>query len=339
MTKTTIMSIATLLAGAVVAAGCGGDEKRDKTRGDFPRSAGLRQQVAAATASTAAEFPAVNGRTLDEVSSALDGTGTQAIPATSDFTVGENRLAFGVLDQDAKIVYGKTAVYVADTPGGRARGPYPAPADLLLTEPAFRSRQAATEQDPFAAIYATSVPFRRAGNTPVLVVTKLSDGRLVGSGLTVKVIKKSADRVVAVGDRPPKVATDTRTSAGGNMKAIDTRMPVDDMHEDSFDDVLGKKPVALLFATPQLCQSRVCGPVVDIAAQLKATYGDRMTFIHQEVYVNNNPNKGLREPLQRFGLQTEPWLFVADRRGVVTARLEGSFGFDAMKTAIETGLR
>ena len=64
------------------------------------------------------------------------------------------------------------------------------------------------------------------------------------------------------------------------------------MHEQSFDDVVGKKPVALLFATPQLCQSRVCGPVTDIALQMKAKYGDKMDFIHQEVYVDNDPQQG-----------------------------------------------
>ena len=57
--------------------------------------------------------------------------------------------------------------------------------------------------------------------------------------------------------------------------------------------------MALLFATPQLCQSRVCGPVVDIALQTAAKYGDRVEFIHQEVYVDNDPAKGLREPLRR----------------------------------------
>ena len=70
------------------------------------------------------------------------------------------------------------------------------------------------------------------------------------------------------------------------------------MHEVDFADVVGKKPVALLFATPQLCASRVCGPVTDIALQMKAKYGDQMKFIHQEVYVDNDITKGLREPLQ-----------------------------------------
>jgi hypothetical protein len=110
------------------------------------------------------------------------------------------------------------------------------------------------------------------------------------------------------------------------------------MHEQSFDKVVGSKPVALLFATPQLCQSRVCGPVTDVAVQLQATYGDQVEFIHQEVYVDNDPNAGLRKPLEAFHLPTEPWLFVVGENGRITARLEGSFGLAAFENAIKTAL-
>ena len=102
--------------------------------------------------------------------------------------------------------------------------------------------------------------------------------------------------------------------------------------------MVGKKPVALLFATPQLCQSRVCGPVTDVALQLQASYGDQVEFIHQEVYVDNDPNKGLRKPLQEFRLPTEPWLFVVGDDGRITARLEGSFGLKAFERALQTAL-
>lgn len=338
------MTMRTITAGVLATAallttttGCG-SERKDPTEGRLPRAPSAREQVRAATASTAADFPAVRGRTLDAIAQSLAGTGTEVGLATSVFVPGTNRVAFGVLSEENETVYGKTAVYVADAPDEVARGPYPAPADLLLTDSAYRSKQAATEQDPFAAVYATDVELRKAGTTPMLVVTKLRDGRLVGAGTELRVVPRAKDKVVAVGERAPKVRTDTRTAAAGDLDAIDTRSPHDDMHDVDLADVLGRKPVALLFATPQLCQSRVCGPVVDIAAQLKATYGDRIAFIHQEVYVDNDPNKGLREPLQRYGLPTEPWLFVIDRAGTVTARLEGSFGFDAMKSALETGL-
>ena len=78
--------------------------------------------------------------------------------------------------------------------------------------------------------------------------------------------------------------------------------------------------------------------MTDIAAQMQAKYGDRMAFIHQEVYEGNDPNKGLRQPLQDFHLQTEPWLFAIDRHGKITARLEGSIGVKAFEYAIKTAL-
>ncbi len=64
------------------------------------------------------------------------------------------------------------------------------------------------------------------------------------------------------------------------------------MHDVDLADVVGKKPVVLLFATPALCVSRVCGPVVDIAEQVKSEVGDDVAFIHMEIFTDNDPNQG-----------------------------------------------
>jgi hypothetical protein len=168
-------------------------------------------------------------------------------------------------------------------------------------------------------------------------VTKLG-GTLVGAPAEVRVSRRS--RIPDVGDRAPAVETDTVATAAGDLAAIDTRRPfARELHETSFKDVVGRKPVALLFATPQLCQSRVCGPVVDIQLQMKEKYGDRMTFIHQEVYRDNKVEKGLRPSLRAFGLRTEPWLFTVGSDGRIAARLEGSFGVKEFEQAIQAALR
>jgi hypothetical protein len=79
--------------------------------------------------------------------------------------------------------------------------------------------------------------------------------------------------------------------------------------------------------------------VTDIAVQLERRFGKQAAFIHEEVYVNNQPSKGLRPQLKAFHLQTEPWLFTIDRQGKIAARLEGSFGVNAFTQAIEAALR
>jgi hypothetical protein len=208
---------------------------------------------------------------------------------------------------------------------------------VLVTEGRYRSKQAAEESDPFAAVYETEVPFDRKGSWAVLVVTQTGN-TYVAAPASVQVATKKADKIPDVGEQAPKVETDTLASVGGNEDLLDTRTPPSDMHERSFDEVVGTKPVVLLFSTPQLCQSRVCGPVTDIALQMKAEYGDRMEFIHQEVYADNRPDGGLRQPLQAFRLRTEPWLFVVGADGKITARLEGSFGLNAFEDALKTAL-
>ena len=326
-----------LVAALVLLAGCGSTKKPSDPVEQVPESGGLREQVRAASQVTSADLPDPGGKTLQELADSIGASGPEMGLASSVFTVGTNRLAFGIIDDQSGFVYGKTGVYVAPTPGNPAEGPYPAPADVLVTEGRYRSRQAATEQDPFAAIYSAQVPFKRSGNYSVLAVTTVDGKQMAASG-AVKVIARGADRIPEVGDRPPTVKTDTLATARGDIASIDTRQPPDDMHDKSFSDVVGKKPVALLFATPQLCQSRVCGPVVDVAQQLKARYGDRVEFIHQEVYKNNKPEEGLRVPLRRFRLPTEPWLFVVGRDGRITARMEGSFGLAAFEAALKTAL-
>jgi len=327
-----------LLAVAALVAGCGGgDDSAKDPASQVPAKGGLRDKVRTAQSVTAADFPAAGGRTLQQVADASGSAGPELGMATSVFIPGKNRVAFGMIDDQSGFVYGKTALYVAPTPDSKALGPFPAPADVLITQGRYRSKQAATEADPFAAVYAAQVPFKKPGDYSILAVTKDGSKTFAAPG-QVKVVSRADDRIPEVGEMAPKVETDTKASARGDIASIDTRTPPSDMHEKSFADVVGKQPVALLFATPQLCQSRVCGPVVDVALQQKSTYGDQVEFIHQEVYEGNDPKKGLREPLKRFNLQTEPWLFVVGKDGRITARLEGSFGLNAFEQALKTAL-
>jgi hypothetical protein len=327
---------AALAAVLLVLAGCGSDDDEPADAVEQVPSA-LQQQVRAAQHPLASEFPAPGGKTLQQLADEIGGGGQEMGLAGSVFVAGrENRVAFGVIDENAGFLYGKTALYVARSPNAKAKGPYVAPADVLVTDAPYRSEQAATETDPFAAVYAAQVPFAKPGSYSVLAVT-LVDGQPIAAPGELQVTTADRDEVPDVGEQAPKVKTDTVGSAGGNVEAIDTRRPTSDMHAD-FSEVVGRKPVVLLFATPQLCQSRVCGPVVDVALQLRARYGDDVEFIHQEVFADNDPNKGLRDPLQRFNLQTEPWLFAVGRDGKITARLEGSFGLDAVERAVQSAL-
>jgi hypothetical protein len=289
------------------------------------------------SAPAASEFPPVKGRSLAEIAQMPEAKLVVA-PAGQVVDVGVNRLAFGVFTlgkeqvDDADI-----ALYFASGPGAPARGPFPAKVESLKTPAAFRAKT--TSEDPSAATSVYVVPSFEAekrGELAMLAVVR-RDGKLEATRPPSLVVGKYED-IPNVGDKAPRIHTPTADEVR-DISEIDTRVPPDSMHDVDFADVLGKKPILLVFATPQLCQSRVCGPVVDIEEEVKSKIGDRAAFIHMEVYNDNEIPKGVRPQLRAFNLETEPWAFVIDRDGRVSARFEGAFSAEELTEAVEAATK
>jgi hypothetical protein len=316
------ISIAVLLACALLA-GCGGDDSSSGEEAPPPAKA--------------EDFPKPGGRSLVELLNEVGGSGPVLAPSGLELRTGTQRVGFALFNRSRdQITDASVAVYAAPAGGGPAKGPYPARYESLGVKPQFQSRQTASDPDSAKSIYTAEIPFDKPGKYELLGIARLR-GKLVPAttpmpGVVVK--KESGDPIPAVGTRPPRIHTPTEAEVGGDVASIDTRLPPSSMHDADFADVLGKKPVVLLFATPQLCQSRVCGPVVDVAEQVKANSGDDVEFIHMEVYRDNRIDRGIRPQLAAFHLQSEPWLFVFDRSGKVATRIEGAFSEGELEQAI-----
>jgi hypothetical protein len=162
------------------------------------------------------------------------------------------------------------------------------------------------------------------------------DGRLVAASPSPLGVKLDHPPPPDVGERAIRMDTLTVADVAGDLSKVTTRVPPDtDLVKENFADVLGQKPVVLVFATPALCQSRVCGPDVDVAEQVQAELGDRVSVIHQEIYVDNKPSKGLRPQVLRWRLETEPWIFVIDRAGRIAARVEGAISTHELRALVQ----
>ena len=223
-------------------------------------------------------------------------------------------------------------------PGGRRarqRGPFPARYESLETDAEFRSAGVEKDKDAAKSVYVADLRFTQPGRYEVL--GRRPPGRPVRGGhARGRPADGQAERQGARGGgaRRRAISTPTKASVSGNLSSIDTRVPPSTMHDEDFADVVGKKPTVLLFATPALCQSRVCGPVVDIAEQVKARGARGAAFIHQEIYRDNEVEKGLRPQVLKWNLQSEPWLFVIDKNGRISARIEGPFSVNELERAL-----
>ncbi len=332
-----LLAIAAICA---VAAGCGSSAKTSSTSASATGTsstaspASAVSELAAAEHPTSSQFPSASGKSLQQL--AKLATSNAALGAANGtFTPGFRRFAFALTNNSQQFIYAPTAVYIATNPSAPVRGPFLAPADPMTVAPQYRSAQNAAPGG-LQAIYWTNLPAPQARTYDVLSLTRTSKG-LIGATGEIAVAKSRP--IPDVGQRPPPIATDTLSSVHGNVSLLTTRTPPEQMHSVSFNQVLGKRPVVLLFSTPELCHSRICGPVTDVAVQLQHEFGNQITFIHQEVYADNQPTHGLRSQLKAFHLETEPWLFAINRKGIVAARLEGAFGVNELRQAIEAALR
>jgi hypothetical protein len=297
------------------------------------------------------DFPKANGSTLSELARRVGQTGPILSPSVSVLQPGRDRFGFALFDRSrAQIGAAPAAIYIAPLGGGPARGPYLARYESLSVKTPYLSKTVAQDPDSAMSVYAAEVRFPKPGLYQALGIARL-DNRLVAasqSGTPIQVVEKSP--VPDVGQKAPRIHTPTKASVGGDLSKIDTRVPPDSMHDVDFADVVGKKPVILVFATPRLCQSRVCGPVVDIAEQVKAEHPDGAAFIHQEIYRNNTIARGcvpLKRPaaqcfqpqVVRWKLPTEPWLFAIDRRGRIVDRIEGAYSVRELEHAVDLASR
>jgi hypothetical protein len=254
-------------------------------------------------------------------------------PAAQAFAVGDNRYPFGVFTRgNEQVEDADVAVYFAKSEKGPVTGPLPAHVETLEVKPAYRA--AGEDPDQAKNVYVVpKVDFAEKGPWVAVAMIKGKEG-LEASRVPTPVAGENS--VPNVGEKAPLIHTPTAADVGGDLSKIDTRIPHDQMHTVDYADVYGKQPIVLVFATPALCQSRVCGPVVDVAQQVADQYKGKADFIHMEVYNDNEISKGIRPQLKAFNLETEPWTFLIDRHGIIRDRIEGAYGVSELEQAMQT---
>lgn len=311
---------------ALLVAGCGDDDGGSA-------DAGTGESQAAETQPIQVEWPRGDNKTIR----ALRADKPEEIvfaPSVSTLRVGENRIGFALFDVSRKqVTPDAVAVYVARPDGRGLSGPFVARKESLAVKPQFQSRQTQQDLDDVNTFWVADARFPKKGRYVVMALASV-EGKIVSTS-QLELSAGGEGGPPDVGEKAIRVNTDTPEDVGGDLERIDTRLPpIPELHSTDFADVLGKKPVVLAFATPQLCQTRVCGPIVDVIAEVKnETPG--VEFIAQEIYVDNEVDKGFRPQVGAWRLPTEPWTFVIDKSGEVVERFEGAVSVREVAEAVE----
>ena len=237
---------------------------------------------------------------------------------TSDLAVGVNRILFGVVNRDGMPVAGETSEVGAYflVPGEETRELKDSVTATFINWPTVVGGVFMAEFDlDLAGIYELDINFTSSDGAPVFAQTSFM------------IQEKSS--TPAIGSPAP--ASVTHTAAGtDDISHITSSLEPDlDLYEFSIHEALEQdKPLVIVFATPAFCVSATCGPQVGELTKVKESVGDRAIYIHVEVFENphlvegQRPTGGLVPAVDEWGLPTEPWTFVIDRKGLVHAKFE-----------------
>ena len=257
------------------------------------------------------------------------------VAVSSEFGVGDRRVAWGLLDA--------TGTKSAAAPDRILSIGYRGPKGETIPAAPLTFVWA---QEGVKGIYVGRANFTSAGQW----IADFTSGTAGATPATVSFSFPVVERtqVLGPGDPAPSVKTPTLADVGGDVAKVSTdTTPVKRFYETSESDALAaKKPFVLIFATPKFCQQAVCGPTLDKLKPIAAAHPE-LTFINVEPYQLKLENGSLQPVLDAknnlvpvdatnaFKLQTEPYVFVVGADGTIKASFELVFSPDEIETAIK----
>jgi hypothetical protein len=290
------------LAACFVAAGCGGS-------------------------SSAQEEP--DAPTLESLWRA-PGEDVAIVPGAADFGPGKVRLPFLVVDNEGRVITSPTArVWLAR---GLKQPPF-----VKTTAVSEKIGVEGTDSGEVEAVFVTELELERPGTYWLLAEPVGGPKKIQAVG---NVVVKAKPAAPAIGDDAP--ASKTPTLANSTLEQLTTsKVPDPELYRSSVADALvAKAPFVVAFATPAYCQSRTCGPVVDVVSSVRRKHAaSGIRFIHVEIYEDNDPANGVNRWVKQWRLPTEPFTYVVDSSGVIRAKLEGAFSAVELETAAKTVVR
>ncbi len=250
---------------------------------------------------------------------------------TSDYGPGRIRLTFLVVDDEGRVIKRPTArVWVARALEAKPFAQVTAAAEPIGVE--------GDEHDADSdEIFVTHLELDEPGKYWVLA--EPVGGRKIQAIGNVVVEKDPA--APAVGERAVPSKTPTLESTVGDLEALTTQKPPDrELLRTSIAEALAAKtPFVVTFATPLYCQTRTCGPVVDVVSEVRRRHeGTGIRFIHVEIYENNDPAKGTNRWVREWNLPTEPFTFLVGSDGLIKERFEGTLSVRELDEAVRRHL-
>lgn len=261
----------------------------------------------------AANQPQTHATSGTHAAQATPAAGTlQPVLATSQLVVGPNRMAFGILENNVPIADAaqtKVSVRYYKLQGDQGT--------MVGEEEARYYGENLGPRGTFV-VYPT---FDGAGKWGLEVLAQRPNRPVEAQRIGLDVAEKGSAPMI--GAPAPKTKTPTAAEVADLKTITSDAEPEARFYQMSVDQaVTSGKPSLIMFATPGFCETAVCGPSIEVLGQLLDKFGDKLNGVHVEVYQLPYEGKPVAA-MQEWGLQSEPWLFLVDKNGMIAGRYEG----------------
>lgn len=251
--------------------------------------------------------------------------GSFSVPSSGDLSVGEERLLVGVaLADNTRLGSPEDRVKFTVSPDG-------APEEAQVVDASF-----VWILEPVVGLYRANVEFDRPGIWQVVVTP---DGADPLEPSLFNVFEESF--APKPGEKAP--LPDTPTLAEYSIEELTTDSEPDlSFYELSLTEAVATgRPTVLVFSTPAYCQTSACGPLLNIVKEAAPEHPD-VNFVHVEVFTGLTdpdfvPDGAHLAPAvgpEWYNLPSEPWVFVIDGQGIISARFEGVMDAGELEAAI-----
>lgn len=190
--------------------------------------------------------------------------------------------------------------------------------DPTLTTDTMTAISFADYEIPYWVSYP---PLNQPGIWGIDATIYMEDGRQLESQFLIDVAEESHS--IPLGVAAPLSQNDTIHTEPDLQKLSSGNDPNPALYQLTVAEAVASgKPTVVAFTTPGLCQTRWCLPVLNSVEAVQAEVGESANFIHIEVY-DDFQTLTLTPEMAEWGLETEPWVYILDGDGQVTAKFGG----------------
>ena len=98
-------------------------------------------------------------------------------------------------------------------------------------------------------------------------------------------------------------------------------------------------PFVVVFATPEFCLSRVCGPTVEVVQKVADKFaGSKLRFIHVEIYKETTPRTATTSGWASGICRPSPGSSSWTDQGVIRGRFEGAVSVPELTEGVSKDL-